>query len=61
MSKWVKITNIFYTTSGVFEQLRNETSVLSSQTNNFILYGKSLNYSNSLYISANRLNFFTDF
>ena len=56
-----QFTNIFYTTSGVFEQLRNETSVLSSQTNNFILYGKSLNYSNSLYLSANRLNFFTDF
>ena len=56
-----EFTNIFYTTSGVFEQLRNETSVLSSQSNNFILYGTSLNYSNSLYISANKLNFFTDY
>ena len=56
-----EFTNIFYTTSGVFEQLRNTTSVLSSQTNNFLLYGKSLNYSNSLYISANKLNFFTDY
>jgi len=56
-----EFTNIFYTTSGVFEQLRNQTSVLSSQTNSFILYGKSLDYSNSLYISANKLNFFTDY
>jgi len=56
-----EFTNIFYTTSGVFEQLRNTTSVLSSQTNNFLLYGKALNYSNSLYISANKLDFFTDY
>ena len=56
-----EFTNIFYTTSGVFEQLRNQTSILSSQTNSFILYGKSLDYSNSLYISANKLNFFTDY
>jgi len=56
-----EFTNIFYTTSGVFEQLRSTTNVLSSQTNNFLLYGKALNYSNSLYISANKLNFFTDY
>jgi hypothetical protein len=56
-----EFTNIFYTTSGVFEQLRSETNVISSQTNNFLLYGKALDYSNSLYISANKLNFFTDF
>ena len=56
-----EFTNIFYTTSGVFEQLRSTTNVLSSQTNNFLLYGKALDYSNSLYISANKLNFFTDF
>jgi len=56
-----EFTNIFYTTSGVFEQLRSTTNVISSQTNNFLLYGKALNYSNSLYISANKLNFFTDY
>jgi len=56
-----EFTNIFYTTSGVFEQLRSTTNVLSSQTNSFILYGKALDYSNSLYISANKLNFFTDY
>ena len=56
-----EFTNIFYTTSGVFEQLRGETNVLSSQTNNFLLYGKALDYSNNLFISANKLNFFTDF
>ena len=56
-----EFTNIFYTTSGVFEQLRSTTNVLSSQTNNFLLYGKALDYSNSLYISANKLNFFTDY
>ena len=54
-------TNIFYTTSGVFKQLRNETNVLSSHTNNFLLYGMSLDYSNVVYISANKLNFFTDY
>ena len=56
-----EFTNIFYTTSGVFEQLRNETNVLSSHTNNFLLYGTSLDYSNVVYISANKLNFFTDY
>jgi hypothetical protein len=56
-----EFTNIFYTTSGVFEQLRSTTNVISSQTNNFLLYGKALDYSNSLYISANKLDFFTDF
>ena len=56
-----EFTNIFYTTSGVFEQLRGETNVLSSQTNSFLLYGKALDYSNNLFISANKLNFFTDF
>jgi len=56
-----EFTNIFYTTSGVFEQLRGETSVLSSQTNSFLLYGKALNYSNDLFLSANKLDFFTDF
>ena len=56
-----EFTNIFYTTSGVFEQLRGETSVLSSQANNFLLYGKALNYSNDLFLSANKLDFFTDF
>lgn len=56
-----EFTNIFYTTSGVFEQLRSETNVISSQTNNFLLYGKALDYSNSLYISANKLDFFTDY
>jgi len=56
-----EFTNIFYTTSGVFEQLRSTTNVISSQTNNFLLYGKALNYSNSLYLSANKLDFFTDF
>ena len=33
-----EFTNIFYTTSGVFEQLRSETNLISSQSNNFILY-----------------------
>ena len=56
-----EFTNIFYTTSGVFKQLRNETNVLSSHTNNFLLYGMSLDYSNVVYISANKLNFFTDY
>ena len=56
-----EFTNIFYTTSGVFEQLRSTTNVISSQTNNFLLYGKALDYSNSLYISANKLDFFTDY
>ncbi len=56
-----EFTNIFYTTSGVFKQLRNETNVLSSHTNNFLLYGTSLDYSNVVYISANKLNFFTDY
>ena len=56
-----EFTNIFYTTSGVFEQLRSTTNVISSQTNNFLLYGKALDYSNSLYISANKLAFFTDY
>lgn len=56
-----EFTNIFYTTSGVFEQLRNETTVLSSRPNNFLLYGTALDYSNVVYISANKLNFFTDY
>lgn len=56
-----EFTNIFYTTSGLFEQLRNETNVLSSQPNNFLLYGTALDYSNVVYISANKLNFFTDY
>jgi len=56
-----EFTNIYYSTSGLFEELRNEVTILSSHDNNFILYGHALNYSNSLYISANRLNFFTDY
>ena len=56
-----EFTNIYYTTSGLFTELRNEVTILSSQDNNFLLYGHALEYSNSLYISANRLNFFTDY
>ncbi len=56
-----EFTNIYYSTSGLFEELRNEVTILSSQDNNFLLYGHALNYTNSLYISANRLNFFTDY
>jgi hypothetical protein len=56
-----EFTNIYYSTSGLFEELRNEVTILSSRDNNFLLYGHALNYTNSLYISANRLNFFTDY
>jgi len=56
-----EFTNIYYSTSGLFKELRNEVTILSSQDNNFILYGHALNYSNFLYISANRLNFFTNY
>ena len=56
-----EFTNIYYSLSGLFKELRNEVTILSSQDNGFLLYGHALDYSNSLYISANRLNFFTDY
>ena len=52
-----EFTNIFYTTTGTFTQLRNTTTVLTGNDNNFMLYGKRFQHSD-FYLSANNLNFF---
>tara|TARA_R110000824_G_scaffold78371_3_gene197881 strand:+ start:2863 stop:4059 length:1197 start_codon:yes stop_codon:yes gene_type:complete len=52
-----EFTNIFYTTTGTFTQLRSTTTILTSHDNNFMLYGKRFSKSD-FYLSANNLNFF---
>jgi len=52
-----EFTNIFYTTTGTFTQLRNTTTVLTSYDNNFMLYGKRFTDSN-FYLSSNSTNLF---
>ena len=52
-----EFTNIFYTTTGTFAQLRNTTNVLTSYDNNFMLYGKRFTDSD-FYLSSNSSNLF---
>jgi len=52
-----EFTNIFYTTTGTFTQLRNTTTALTSHDNNFMLYGKRFTDSN-FYLSSNSTNLF---
>ena len=61
-----EFTNIFYSTSSTFAQIRSITTILTSNDNNFILYGKRFSYSNSFYLSTNdmggsRVDFFTGY
>jgi len=52
-----EFTNIFYTTTGTFTQIRSTTTILTSHDNNFMLYGKRFTDSD-FYLSANNLHFF---
>jgi hypothetical protein len=52
-----EFTNIFYTTTGTFTQIRSTTTILTSHDNNFMLYGKRFENSD-FYLSANNLDFF---
>ena len=56
-----EFTNIFYSTSGTFAAIRNNTSILSSFDNNFTFYGKRFDTNNNYYLSANVDNFFTNY
>ncbi len=56
-----EFTNIFYATTGTFNAARGLTTILSSYDNNFTLYGKRFDTSNSYYLSSNVDNFHTDY
>ena len=56
-----EFTNIFYATTGTFNAARGLTTILSSYDNNFTLYGKRFDTSNSYYLSSNVDNFHTNF
>ena len=56
-----EFTNIFYATTGTFNATRGLTTILSSYDNNFTLYGKRFDTSNSYYLSSNVDNFHTNF
>ena len=48
-----EITNLYYSTTGTFTQLyQSTTRLLSSNPNNFILYGKRFSFDNDFYLSA---------
>jgi hypothetical protein len=48
-----EITNLYYSTTGTFTQLyQTTTSLVSTQPNNFLLYGKRFNYDNDFFLSA---------
>ena len=48
-----EITNLYYSTTGTFTQLyQSTTRLLSSNPNNFILYGKRFSFDNDVYLSA---------
>jgi len=52
-----EFTNIFYTTTGTFTQIRSTTTVITGHDNNFMLYGKRFTNSD-LYLSSNNSNLF---
>jgi len=56
-----EFTNIFYATTGTFNAARGLTTILSSYDNNFTLYGKRFDTSNSYYLSSNVDNFHTNY
>ena len=56
-----EFTNIFYATTGTFNAARGLTTILSSYDNNFTLYGKRFDTSNSYYLSSNVDNFLTNY
>ena len=56
-----EFTNIFYATTGTFNAARGLTTLLSSYDNNFTLYGKRFDTSNSYYLSSNVDNFHTNY
>ncbi len=56
-----EFTNIFYATTGTFNAARGLTTILSSYDNNFTLYGKRFDTSNSYYLSSNVDSFHTNY
>lgn len=56
-----EFTNIFYATTGTFNAARGLTTILSSYDNNFTLYGKRFDTSNSYYLSSNVDDFHTNY
>ncbi len=56
-----EITNVFYSTTGAQFPVYDNLTLKRVEPNNFILFGKRFNYTNSFYLSSNVSNFYSNF
>lgn len=56
-----EITNVFYSTTGAQFPVYDNLTLKRVEPNNFILFGKRFNYTNSFYLSSNVTNFYSNF
>jgi len=61
-----EFTNIYYSTTGTFTELRSSTNFLLNHDNNFILYGKRFDTNNNWFLSSTDMGgsdntFFTNY